>query len=93
MCFSNSFYGRWPIFGSESRKNRLHDFAEDVPFEEVKDPVIDEEARAAQIGEAVLEETKELMQKTHCQDCLSARFLLPGHIGQTITLSQNSLLK
>ena len=84
MCFSNPFYGRWPFssFGAESRKSRLHDLAEDVSFEEVKEspkePVIDEDARAAQIAAAALKETEDLMKKSPVSGLVATSLFVAG---------------
>ena len=60
-----------PFFGNvdEAKKSNLQDRAEDVPFEEVKEPTkeqpkIDEKARAEQISKAVEEQVSGLLEKS-----------------------------
>lgn len=73
----NPFRDSWP-FGRTSTgyPRSFKDNAEDVPFEEVKYPakerVIDEHARAAQIADAVLKETEDIMRKSPISGLLVA---------------------
>lgn len=80
MC-SNPFHYHSPFFRSD-RKNRLHDMAEDVAFEDVSEqanePTIDEKARAAQIAAAVLKETEDIMRKSPMSGLLFATLFVSG---------------
>ena len=79
--WSNPFHYHSPFFRS-ARKNRLHDRAEDVAFEDVSEqanePTIDEKARAAQIAAAVLKETEDIMRKSPMSGLLVATLFVSG---------------
>lgn len=77
----NPFHFHSPFVRSD-RKNRLHDMAEDVAFEDVSEqanePNIDEKARAAQIAAAVLKETEDIMRKSPMSVLLVATLFVSG---------------
>ncbi len=82
MHFSDFIPPRWDFFGPVGQKNYFQDNAEDVSYEDVtepsKKPVIDHEARAAQIAAAMSEQTSDIMTKSPIAGLLVGSMFVAG---------------